>query len=78
MKKLFVAGLLLIRGLSMFPFVLAGVPYNTINRIDLVIDLGGGLTTDAQLTFPAVGDGRARDHLTSCFRWQEIVGEHGH
>ena len=29
----------------------------TISRRDLVIDLGGGLTTDAQLTFPAVGDG---------------------
>jgi len=29
----------------------------TISRRDLVIDLGNGLTTDAQLTFPAVGDG---------------------
>jgi pimeloyl-ACP methyl ester carboxylesterase len=29
----------------------------TISRRDLMIDLGGGLTTDAQLTFPAVGDG---------------------
>jgi pimeloyl-ACP methyl ester carboxylesterase len=29
----------------------------TISRRDLVIDLGEGLTTDAQLTFPAVGDG---------------------
>jgi dienelactone hydrolase len=29
----------------------------TILRRDLVIDLGDGLTTDAQLTFPAVGDG---------------------
>jgi pimeloyl-ACP methyl ester carboxylesterase len=29
----------------------------TISRRDLVIDLGGGLTADAQLTFPAVGDG---------------------
>jgi len=29
----------------------------TISRRDLVINLGGGLTTDAQLTFPAVGDG---------------------
>lgn len=29
----------------------------TISRRDLVIDLGGGLTTDAQLTFPAIGDG---------------------
>ena len=29
----------------------------TISRRDLVIDLGYGLTTDAQLTFPAVGNG---------------------
>jgi pimeloyl-ACP methyl ester carboxylesterase len=29
----------------------------TISRRDLVIDLGDGLTTEAQLTFPAVGDG---------------------
>ena len=29
----------------------------TISRRDLVINLGEGLTTDAQLTFPAVGDG---------------------
>ena len=29
----------------------------TISRRDLVIDLAEGLTTDAQLTFPAVGDG---------------------
>lgn len=29
----------------------------TISRRDLMIDLGGGLITDAQLTFPAVGDG---------------------
>ena len=29
----------------------------TITRRDLVIDLGEGLTTDAQLTYPAVGDG---------------------
>jgi len=29
----------------------------TISRRDLVIDLGEGLTTDAQMTFPAVGDG---------------------
>jgi len=31
--------------------------FDTISRRDLVIDLGDGLTTDAQLTFPAVGDG---------------------
>jgi pimeloyl-ACP methyl ester carboxylesterase len=29
----------------------------TISRRDLVIDLGNGLTTDAQLTYPVVGDG---------------------
>jgi pimeloyl-ACP methyl ester carboxylesterase len=29
----------------------------TISRRDLVIDLGDGLITDAQLTFPVVGDG---------------------
>ena len=29
----------------------------TISRRDLVIDLGNGLNTDAQLTFPSVGDG---------------------
>ena len=29
----------------------------TISRRDLVIELGDGLTTEAQLTFPAVGDG---------------------
>jgi len=34
-----------------------GVIKETIARRDLVIDLGEGLTTDAQLTFPAVGDG---------------------
>jgi dienelactone hydrolase len=34
-----------------------GVITDTIARRDLVIDLGGGLTTDAQLTFPVVGDG---------------------
>jgi pimeloyl-ACP methyl ester carboxylesterase len=31
--------------------------FETISRRDLVIDLGEGLTTNAQLTFPAVGDG---------------------
>ena len=34
-----------------------GVLNETVARRDLVIDLGEGLTTDAQLTFPAVGDG---------------------
>jgi len=31
--------------------------HETISRRDLVIDLGGGLTTDAKLTYPAVGKG---------------------
>jgi hypothetical protein len=30
---------------------------DTVSRRDLVIDFEDGLTTDAQLTFPAVGDG---------------------
>ena len=34
-----------------------GVITETIARKDLVIDLGDGLTTDAQLTFPVVGEG---------------------
>ncbi|NQT08202.1 alpha/beta fold hydrolase [Candidatus Bathyarchaeota archaeon] len=35
----------------------AALKTETISRRDLVIDMGGGLITDAQLTFPAVGDG---------------------
>ena len=42
--------------LSSFKSALA-LETETISRRDLVIDLGGGLITDAQLTFPAVGDG---------------------
>ena len=48
--------LLVIITLSSFTSVFA-LKTETIIRRDLVIDLGEGLTTDAQLTFPAVGDG---------------------
>ena len=42
--------------LSSFPSA-AALDRETVSRRDLVIDLGDGLMTDAQLTFPAVGDG---------------------
>jgi fermentation-respiration switch protein FrsA (DUF1100 family) len=48
--------LLVVLRLSSFTSALA-LEIETISRRDFVIDLGGGLTTDAQLTFPAVGDG---------------------
>jgi pimeloyl-ACP methyl ester carboxylesterase len=51
-----VAGVLLTIILSIFPPASA-LDQETISRRDLVIDFGDGLTTDAQLTFPAVGDG---------------------
>lgn len=35
----------------------AALNRETISRRDLVIDLGDGLTTDAQLTYPSVGEG---------------------
>jgi hypothetical protein len=50
------AAFLVIILLSSFPSASA-LNQETISRRDLVIDLGDGLTTDAQLTFPAVGDG---------------------
>jgi len=50
------AAFLVIILLSSFPSA-SGLNQETISRRDLVIDLGDGLTTDAQLTFPAVGDG---------------------
>jgi dienelactone hydrolase len=50
-------GIILV-ALMMSSFTLASaLDTETISRRDLVIDLGEGLTTDAQLTFPAVGDG---------------------
>jgi dienelactone hydrolase len=57
MKKEIILGLIMALVLSSSPSASAGVPQETIDRIDLVIDLGDGLTTDAQLTIPAVGDG---------------------
>jgi len=51
-----IAGFLLMIMLSSFPSASA-LEQETISRRDLVIDLGDGLTTDAQLTFPVVGDG---------------------
>jgi len=49
-------GFLLMVVLSSLPSAWA-LDQERISRRDLVIDLGEGLTTDAQLTFPAVGDG---------------------
>lgn len=50
------AAFLVIILFSSFPSASA-LNQEIISRRDLVIDLGDGLTTDAQLTFPAVGDG---------------------
>jgi dienelactone hydrolase len=50
------AGFLLMIVLSSLPSAWA-LDQETVSRRDLVIDLGGGLTTDAQLTYPVVGDG---------------------
>jgi pimeloyl-ACP methyl ester carboxylesterase len=50
------AGFLLMIVLSSLPSAWA-LDQETVSRRDLVIDMGEGLTTDAQLTFPAVGDG---------------------
>ena len=50
------AGFLLMIVLSSLPSAWA-LDQETISRRDLVIDLGGGLTTDAQLTYPSVGKG---------------------
>ena len=49
-------GFLIIIILSSFPFALA-LDQETVLRRDLVIDLGDGLSTDAQLTYPSVGEG---------------------
>jgi len=53
-KKVIIAVFLF--ALSSFPSASA-LNQELISRRDLVIDLGDGLTTEAQLTFPAVGDG---------------------
>ena len=61
LKKVTIVGILVYAILS-FSLPLAsshaqGVITETITRRDLVIDLGDGLMTDAQLTFPVVGEG---------------------
>jgi pimeloyl-ACP methyl ester carboxylesterase len=49
--------------IAIFSFLLASFTYASaldteiISREDLVLNLGEGLTTDAQLTYPAIGDG---------------------
>ena len=53
--SVFVGSLLMIVLSSLPPAWVLG--QETISRRDLVIDLGGGLTTDAKLTYPAVGKG---------------------
>jgi len=56
MKKTFITLFLSTIFFSSLTSVLALEQY-TILRRDLVINLGNGLTTDAQLTYPVVGDG---------------------
>ncbi|MFB0557941.1 MAG: alpha/beta hydrolase family protein, partial [Candidatus Bathyarchaeia archaeon] len=50
------AGFLLMIVLSSLPSAWA-LDQETVSRRDLVIDLGDGLMTDAQLTYPSVGKG---------------------
>ncbi len=54
--KVLMTGFLAIILLSSIASVSAS-KFETISRRDLVIDLGDGLTTDAQLTYPSVGEG---------------------
>jgi pimeloyl-ACP methyl ester carboxylesterase len=56
LKKVLMTGFMVIIFVSSLPSASA-LEQETISRRDLVIDLGDGLTTAAQLTFPAVGDG---------------------
>ena len=56
MKKALITGLMIIIFLSSLPSV-SSLEQETISRRNLVIDLGDGLTTDAKLTFPSVGEG---------------------
>jgi len=56
LKKVLITGFLIILFVSSLPSASA-LEQETISRRDLVIDLGDGLTTDAQLTFPSVGEG---------------------
>ncbi|MCP8318257.1 MAG: alpha/beta fold hydrolase, partial [Candidatus Methylarchaceae archaeon HK01B] len=56
MRKAMIAGIFIVT--IVFSFLLAPThAQETVSRRDLVIDLGNGLITDAQLTYPAVGDG---------------------
>jgi pimeloyl-ACP methyl ester carboxylesterase len=55
-KRSLLTGLLVMALLSSYPSA-AALDKETISRRDLVIDLGNGLTTDAQLTYPSVGEG---------------------
>ncbi|UCH57286.1 MAG: alpha/beta fold hydrolase [Candidatus Bathyarchaeota archaeon] len=55
-KNALFAGFLVILLLSSFPQA-SCLKEEAFKRRDLAIDLGGGLTTDAQLTLPSVGDG---------------------
>jgi len=56
LKRALITGFLTVIFLSSLPSASA-LGQETISRRDLVIDLGYGLTTDAQLTFPSVGEG---------------------
>jgi dipeptidyl aminopeptidase/acylaminoacyl peptidase len=55
-KNVLIAGVLLMIFLSS-PNCVTALNPETILRRDLVIDLGNGLSTDAQLTLPATGSG---------------------
>jgi len=60
LRKIVIVGLLGVILLAAFPIPSVqaqGVIAEPVARRDLVIDLGEGLTTDAQLTFPAVAEG---------------------
>jgi pimeloyl-ACP methyl ester carboxylesterase len=56
MKKVFITIFMITIFVSSLTSALAFEQY-TISRRDLVINLGNGLTTEAQLTYPVVGDG---------------------
>ena len=53
---LLLSGILVLSGFSSFYSVLA-LDQETILRRDLAIDLGNGMRTEAQLTFPSIGEG---------------------
>ena len=55
-NKFLMAGFLALILLSSIPFASA-LETETISRRDLLISLGEGLTTDAQITYPSVGKG---------------------